>query len=459
MLRTFVPTRHDLRALVRLGTPIVAAQVGLQLTTVVSAIVVGHCSADDLAAVALGNLYTIGLLIFAQGTLWAMDPILAQAAGAGDEHAVTLGLQRGVMLSLLIGVALTLLCIPAEHVFRLLREPASVVPRATDFVHISMAGMVPQLLWATLRLSLQALKKTRAVVVSIIGANVVNLALNWAFTLGHWGSPSLGAAGSAIAMTGSRWTMLALLLAFARHDLLPRLRPWHPGVMERGPIARTLGIGVPIGVQTSIEYTTFAAIAALAGWFGADALGGHHVAINLASLAFMVPLGIGSAAAVLVGRAIGEGDVPHARRIAASALACGAGFMALGGAAMLAVPGVFAAIYTSVPEVRAVAVRLIPIAGVFQVFDGLQVVGAGVLRGAGSTRLPMLVNVLGLWLIGLPSSLAFGFGLGHGVVGLWWGFVVGLAVISTLLVALVRVRLGGAIDRVRVETGAGTPAP
>jgi len=459
MLQSFVPTRDDLRALVRLGAPIVAAQVGLQLMGVVSVVMVGHYSADDLAGAALGNLYVFGLLIFGIGTLYAMDPILAQAAGARDQHAVTMGLQRGVALAVLIGLAVTVLCLPAGSAFRLIHEPPDVVPRAAGFVRMSMPGLVPLLLWATLRQSLQALKKPRAVVISIVGANVVNLALNWMFTLGHLGAPAMGAAGSALAGTVSRWTMLTLILYFARGELMPRLRPWHPEVMKRGPIGRTLRIGLPIGIQTSIEYSTFATIAALAGWFGTDALAGHQVAISLASLTFMVPMGLGSAAAVLVGHAIGEGDVLHARRLAASALVCGAGFMAVCGAVMLAVPRAFAEIYTSVPGVAAIAITLIPIAGVFQIFDGLQVVSAGVLRGAGDTRMPMLVNVLGFWLIGLPSSLAFGFGLREGVVGLWWGFVVGLAVISTLLVTLVRVRLGGAIVRVKVETGAASTEP
>jgi MATE family multidrug resistance protein len=265
--------------------------------------------------------------------------------------------------------------------------------------------------------------------------------------------------GAGIAIQVSRWIVLATLLILARRELMPRLRPWHPTVLARGPLGRTLRLGVPIGIQSSIEYTTFAAISLFAGWFGSEALAGHQVAINLASFVFMVPLGIGSSAAVLVGHAIGEGDVPHARRVAASALAFGVGFMALCGVAMIAIPRVFAEIYTSVPAVVSIAVTLLPIAGVFQAFDGAQVVSAGVLRGAGDTRTPMLINVLGFWLIGMPTSLVLGFTLHRGVVGLWWGFVVGLAVISTLLVALVRVRLGGAVERVRVETGVSTAAP
>jgi len=279
----------------------------------------------------------------------------------------------------------------------------------------------------------------------------VNLALNWVFVFGHLGSPALGAPGSALGSTIGRWLMLALLLALSRRDLAGVIAPWRREVLRREPLLRTLRIGLPIGIQSSVEFTTFASISVFAGWFGAEAIAGHQVAINLSSLTFMVPMGIGSAASVLVGHAIGERDIPHARRVAASALACGAGFMLVSAVVMRAVPGVFARLYTSVPEVVVIAAVLIPIAGLFQVFDGLQVVASGVLRGAGDTRAAMIANVLGFWLLGMPVSLWLGFGPVRGVVGLWWGFVVGLAAVATFLVARVRVRLGGEVERVRVE--------
>src|SRR5262249_36115217 len=199
---------------------------------------------------------------------------------------------------------------------------------------------------------------------------------------------AMGAVGAAIATVISRLLMIAVLLVVARRELRLVLRPWRPQAIARGPLVRTLRIGVPIGLQISVEFTTFAAISVFAGWFGAAAISGHQVAINLASLTYMVPLGTGSAASVLVGRAIGEGDLAHARRVAATGLACGAAFMALWGGVLLVMPAPFAAAYTSVPAVAAVAVALIPIAGVFQIFDGLQVVASGILRGAGDTRAP-----------------------------------------------------------------------
>ncbi len=450
MFRNFVPTAGDVRSLLRLAVPIVTAQVGIMLMGVVDTIVVGHVSARELAAASLGHLYFFGLAVFGMGTLWAIDPIVSQAMGARDHEAAALGIQRGLVLAVLIGTLTTVLTLPAEFVFRALGQPAEVVPRAAGFVWMCAPGMPALMVWIVLRQSLQAMKHTGVIVATIFVGNLINIALNWVFVFGNLGSPAMGAVGSALGSTIGRWVMLFLLLFLSRRELEPMLRPWRRAAITGSALARTLRVGLPIGIQSTVEFTTFAVISVFAGWFGADAIGGHQVAINLASLTFMVPMGVGSAAAVLVGHAIGEGDMALARRVAASALICGAAFMAACALVLLTLPGAFAQVYTSVPGVVAVAAALIPIAGVFQVFDGIQVVAAGVLRGAGDTRAAMISNMLGFWLVGTPVSLWLGFGLQRGVVGLWWGFVAGLAAVALFLVLRVRVRLAGTIERVRV---------
>jgi len=455
MFQAFVPSPHDVRALVRLAVPIVAMQVGMMLMSVVDTIFVGHVSARELAAAALGGLYTIGLFNFCLGVVWAVDPLVSQALGARDPAAAALGVQRGLVLAAVMGAVATVLCVPAEWVYRALHEPPDVIPRAVSFVHISAPSLVPMLLFVALRQSLVAMKRTSALVAVVVLSNLLNAGLDWVLVFGHWGLPAMGAPGSALATTITRFLGLFALLVIGRRALEPMLRPWRKEALALGPLLRTFQIGLPIGAQNSVEFTTFAAISVFAGWFGAEAVSGHQVAINLASLMFMVPLGIGSASSVLVGHAIGEQDMAHARRVAASALAVGAGYMALSACVLLALPGMFASAYTSVPGVVAVAALLIPIAGVFQVFDGLQVVSAGVLRGAGDTRAPLVSNVLGFWLVGMPVSLWLGFKGGLGVVGLWWGFVAGLAVVAAFLVLRVRELLSRPVARISVE---GEPA-
>jgi MATE family multidrug resistance protein len=224
--------------------------------------------------------------------------------------------------------------------------------------------------------------------------------------------------------------------------------------MQLAPLGRMLRLGLPIGLQYVLEFGAFAFVALMMGWLGTRQMAGHQVAINLASLTFMVPLGVGDAASVLVGHAVGRGDPDGARGSARAALACGAAFMCGTGVVFLAVPHALAGLYSDDAAVVAVAATLVRLAGVFQVFDGLQVVAGGILRGMGQTRVPMVVNALGYWLLGLPVSWLLGFRAGWGPVGLWWGLVVGLAVVATVLLTRVRLALARQPDRVVIESAA-----
>jgi MATE family multidrug resistance protein len=278
----------------------------------------------------------------------------------------------------------------------------------------------------------------RAIVVVIVLANLANVALNWVLIYGHLGVPALGVRGSAWASTVSRWLLALLLLGGAWRTLRPALRPWHPDSARPASLAPLLRLGLPIGLQQLLEFNAFGAVGLLMGQLGTVAMAGHQASLNLASLTFMVPLGVGAAAAVRVGHAIGADDAPRARRAAAAALACGVGFMASSAAVLLALPRALAGLYTDDLAVLAMAASLIPLAGVFQVFDGLQVVSLGILRGAGDTRVPMVVNVIGFWVIGLPLGAWLGLHAGWGPRGLWWGLVAGLAAVGLILGQRVR---------------------
>lgn len=241
------------------------------------------------------------------------------------------------------------------------------------------------------------------------------------------------------------------LLGLSWRDLAPHLDHLRSEVLEFGPLLKMLWIGVPIGLQFQLEMGVFSVVALLMGRIGTQAIAAHQIAINIASLTFMVPLGVSGAAAVLVGQAVGAGDIAGARRGALAALLAGAGFMLVSGLTLTVLPGLLAGVYTRDPAVLSVAITLIPIAGVFQVFDGLQVVSIGVLRGVGDTRTPLLVNILGFWLIGLPVSLTLAFRAGLGAPGLWWGLVVGLILVAGFLVFRVAQRLSRGIGRIVVD--------
>jgi len=457
-----LPRPGELRAMLRLAVPVVVVQVGMMLMGVVDTVMVGHLtdqgSSIGLAAVALGHLYFFGIGVFGMGTLMVLDPVVAQAVGAKDEAAVARGVQRGVLLAVLLAVPSVAVLLVAGPALGMAQQPREVVPLAAAYILRLAPGVLPFFLFIVLRQSLQSLNRTGPIVATILVANLVNGGLNWLLIYGHGPVHPMGLLGSAWATTVSRWLLAGLLAALAWKDLRPRLLRRLPEVWDVRPLSRMLRLGLPIGCQYVLEFGAFALVALMMGWLGTRQMAGHQVAINLASLTFMVPLGVGDAASVLVGHAVGRGDPAGARNAARSALLCGAGFMSCTGLAFLSLPHVFARLYTADPGVVAVAATLIPLAGVFQVFDGLQVVAGGILRCLGETRVAMTVNILGYWLLGLPVSYLLGFRAGWGPVGLWWGLVVGLGVVATVLLARVRAALRRQQRRVTIDPVATPPS-
>jgi MATE family multidrug resistance protein len=251
------------------------------------------------------------------------------------------------------------------------------------------------------------------------------------------------------------------LLAAGWRTLGPHLRHAAPGTFVPRPIARMVRVGLPLGAQYLLEYGAFAIAALLMGMLGTAEMAAHQIAINIAALTFMVPLGISTATSVLVGHAVGAGDEARARRAAVAGFVVGVSFMSLSSVVLTLLPGPLARAYTGDATVVALAATLIPLAGVFQVFDGTQVVAAGVLRGIGDTTAPMVVNILGFWCVGLPAGAWLAFGAGGGARGLWWGLVAGLAAVAALLLVRVRLRLRRRLvrvvidDRPLVSSGAG----
>jgi len=446
-----LPHRDDLEAMLRLAVPVVVVQVGMMLLGVVDTMVVGRLSSEALAAVALGHVAIVAVSSFGIGMLLALDPLVAQAVGAGDTVAVRRSVQRGLLIAIGLMVPSILLLLPGEAILTFFHQPPEVVPVAAAYIRICIPGLLPFYGFVVLRQSLQAMEMMRPIVLTIVVVNLFNLVADWVLVYGVGPVPQLGPIGSAWATTAARTLLFVVLFVVARKELGPLLNRLDRKAFRWGPLWNLVRLGTPIGFQVQLEIIAFAVIALLMGGFGIVQMAAHQVAINLASLTFMVPLGVGSAAAVRVGQAIGAGDSDGARRAAASSLLIGAGFMSLMAAIFIGAPRLLATAYTSVETVVALAAALIPIAGYFQIFDGLQVVSAGVLRGAGDTRAPLVVNILGFWFIGLPTSLLLGFQLGFGPQGLWWGFVAGLGAVAVFLLARIAWKFRGHIIRVEVE--------
>ncbi len=445
------PRRSDFRALISLALPVVVVQVGMMLMGVVDTLMVGRLSPEALAAVALGNLYGMAVSLLAQGILLAIDPLVAQAVGAEDHGAIARSVQRALVLALVLSLPASVFLLFGGPVLTALGQPAAVVPLADTYARLLIPGVLPFLAFGVGRQALQALGHLRPVVVTILLANVVNVLLNWGLIFGRLGLPELGVAGSSIATSASRWFMALTLLVLGGRHLRGYLRPWLRESLDPGALGRMARLGLPIGLQFELEFSAFGGVALLAGSLGTIQVASHQIAINLASLTYMVPLGVSAAAAVLVGRAVGRGRPDDARRQGVATLATGAGFMAATAVLFLAVPSLLARLYSADPAVVALAAALIPLAGLFQIFDGIQVTAIGVLRGVGDTRTPFVVTLMGYWLVGMPLGMLLGLRAGLGAVGLWWGLVSGLAAVATVLLVRVRRVLGGPLARTTVE--------
>ena len=449
--------REDIRSLFATAAPVVFVQLGVMAMGVVDTIMVGRVSAEALAAVSLGNMYFMTTAMLGMGVLFALDTVVSQAVGAKDDVGVARGVQRGLVLAVVMCLPLLPPLALSRRLFTALGQPVDVVPIAASYVEWSIPGLFPFFAFIVLRQSLQAMGRLAPIVVAIVFANLLNALLCWMFVFGELGLPPLGAVGSAMASTIGRWFMAAFLLAAAWRDLRPALRPYRPEALERAPLLRMVRLGLPIGFQFVLEVGVFSLVGILMGRMSALALAGHQVALTLASLTFMVPLGISVSAAVLVGRAVGRRDPDGARRAARLSIATSLTFMALSALTLLLFPRQIASLYSNDPAVIAIAASLIPIAGVFQIFDGLQVTSGGVLRGFGETRSPMFANLVGYWVLGFPVSLWLGFKLGLGPRGLWWGFVVGLGAVGIFLIARVRAKLRHVPEPVVIDVPLAEP--
>jgi MATE family multidrug resistance protein len=425
----------ELRRLVALAWPVVLGQLGIMAMTVVDVMVVGHLGEDALGSVALGHTWTFGVSIVAMGTASGLDPLIAQAFGAGDRRGAGLALLRGLVLVTLLAIPTTALHLVAEPGLRLMGQPEDLLPVTGQYCAILAGSVLPMLWFGVLRQFLQGAGQMRPAAVTVGVANVVNLVLCWGLVYGKLGLPELGAAGAGWATFTSRWFML-LLLAFAGSDLVRRCWPGWRDAFDLAALGRAARIGLPVGLQVGMEVWAFTGTTLLVGLFGKTAVGAHMVALNLSSVSFMFPFGISAAAATRVGNLLGAGQ-PWGRA-AWTAVGLGAGVMTVSALLFASFPAFLAGLYTDEAPVILLAATLLPVAAIFQLFDGTQAVCFGVLRGAGDTRVPALANLVGYYLVGIPVGATLAFRAGWGPMGLWVGLVLGLGIVASLLVIRLR---------------------
>jgi len=428
------------RALLTLGLPIIGsnlAQMGLHVTDTV---LLGRYGVRELDAVVLGASFFFILFILGSGFGIAVMGLVAAALGRGDDAQVRRSVRMGLWLSILFGAMTVPVIWWSAPVLRFLHQDPEVSGLTQDFLRIAGFGMMPALLTVVLKSYLAALEQTRVMLAVTVSAVVLNFLVAWAFIFGHWGAPEWGVRGAALASLFTQVLTFVLLAAHAqfvgpsrRFHLFQRF--WRPDWQAFGQVAR---LGVPVGLTGLAESCLFIAAAVMMGWIGRVELAAHGIAMEIAALAFMVHLGLSNAATVRIGRAEGAGDQGSLRDAALTATAMSLVFAALMVTLFLSVPEALISPFLDpakdhADDIMAYATSLLAVAALFQMFDAMQVIALGLLRGVQDTRAPMWIAAVSYWLIGVPASYGLAFGLGLGGAGLWLGLVVGLAAAASLL--------------------------
>ncbi|HVR28998.1 MAG TPA: MATE family efflux transporter [Thermoanaerobaculia bacterium] len=439
--------RRETRLLLELAFPVVCTQLGIMLMGTVDVMMLGRLSEEGLAAGALGNAVGFGLLVFPMGLLLGLDPLIAQAHGAGEGGRIAGHLWRGALLAIVMSIPVSIAMLDAGWLLRVLGQEEPLRSQAAAYLRALIPGNAAFLLFGVVRQVLQGMNIVRPAFFAIVLANVGNAVANWAFIFGHLGIPALGVEGAGYATSTARWMMLVFLVLVSARVLRPYRRSPGREALRPAAFRRLFTLGIPVGFQISLEMWVFGTVAVIMGSIGATQLAGHQIALNLAALSFMVPLGLAAAAAVRVGNAIGRGDQEGALRAANVSLAIGASVMACFGLLFATFPHQLARLFTPERGAIEVAAMLLPIAAAFQIADGTQVVGAGILRGTADTRFPAIIAFLGYWVIGLPAGLVLAFPMGMGPRGLWWGLTLGLASVAVMFVTRIRVRFRAHIGR------------
>lgn len=426
-------------ALLRLGLPLIGSNLAYFAIGLTDALMLGWYDVTALAAVTLANSLYFVLFLMGAGFAWALMPIVAAAAAAGDGAQVRLLTRVGLGLAALYGLLMLGPQLASARLFLALGQDPAVSALAQAYLRIAAWAMIPALMVTVLRALLSALELTPMILWATLGAAALNGLLNNALIFGRWGAPELGVAGAAIATVASAALSLLVLLVYVlwkrpEYRLLHRF--WR--VDEVRAWVRVLRLGLPIGLTSLAESGLFSLSAVMVGWLGALELAAHGIALQLASAAFMPHLGLSQAATVRAGQAAGRRDEGALRRGGGAAVLVSVAMTAATVTIFLTIPEALIGLFLDPgeparAELLAVGVALLAMAALFNLMDGMQVVALGLLRGVQDTGVPMILAAISYWLVGLPVGATLGFALGWGAVGVWLGLVVGLASAAALL--------------------------
>ena len=427
--------RLHLRETLQLAFPVIVGQLGIILMGVVDNAMVGRIGYYPLAASALANGIFFLIFVIGMGVTYAVSPLVANAVGSGKAGQCGDILKQALTVNIFIGILLGIITYFSAELFHLMHQKEKVVEYAIPYLRILAFSIPLMMTFLTYKHFLEGLSIMRPAMIIVLLANLVNVFGNYCLIYGNFGFPRLELNGAGIATLGSRFFMMIVLILFLNQNL--RVKKYRPHLLhykiDWKVTKEILELGLPSGVQYFFEVGAFFFTAIMIGWFGARQLAAHQIALSIASITYMMVVGVSAAAAIRVAKYVGEGNKLETRRAGLSALILSAGFMSLCGILFFLTNHILPELYINNAEVKTIAASLILIAAFFQIFDGVQCVGLGILRGISDVTYPTAVTFVAYWIVGIPLGALLAFYFGFNVQGIWIGLSVGLATSASLL--------------------------
>ena len=431
-MKTF--KKHIFQTL-ELAYPVIIGQLGFIMMGVVDSLMVGKLGSTFLAAASLGNSLTFIIFIVGIGISMAVTPLVAISVGARKFEECGIYFRQSLLVNLIIGFLMMLVVYFLADFITIFGQKKDVVPLAISYTKILSFGAIPLMIFQTYRQFIEGLSIMRPAMIVVIAANLINALVNWLLIFGKLGFPELQLDGAGWATFSSRvfmWLALMIFVMnvkyFKQYDV-----SFHFKNINFPVIKRILSIGLPSGFQYFFEVGAFSFAVIMVGWLGSKELAAHQIAINLASISFMAALGISAAGSIRVGNEVGRKDISETRKAGFTAIFLGASMMFCAGIIFIIFRNLLPTFYINEKDVIEIASTLIVIAALFQLSDGTQAVGIGILRGLTDVKIPTAITFIAYWIVGLPVGYLFGFILGYGVQGVWIGLLFGLTTSGILL--------------------------
>ena len=426
---------EHIKLTLKLAYPIIIGQLGFIMMGVVDSLMVGQLGAAPLAAAALGNSFTILIHIIGYGVSMAVTPLVAIAVGAKKFDECGIYFRQSLLVNAVISIILMFMTIVCADLIIYFKQPAEVQFQATSYMKILGFSVVPMMMFQTYKQFIEGLSVMIPAMIITLAANIINAFTNWLFIFGNLGLPALGLDGAGWATFASRTFMMFTIMGYvmSRNRFKKYDVSFHFKSVNLHVIRKILSLGLPSGFQYFFEIGAFSFAVIMVGWLGTNQQAAHQIAINLASISFMAALGISVAGSIRVGNAVGKQDTKEVRRAGFTASILGASIMAIAGIIFIFFRNFLPTLYIDDNTVISISSSLLIIAALFQISDGTQAVGIGILRGLTDVKIPTAITFVAYWIVGLPTGYLFGFIFDTGVQGVWIGLLLGLTTSAILL--------------------------